>query len=87
MPIIEANAVGRAVVTSTVCAMPETAGDAGLFRDPADEAGFAADLLRLTDPAERANWSAKGLRDAERFSTAKMVSRYIDVYRSLGAQL
>jgi glycosyltransferase involved in cell wall biosynthesis len=86
-PIIEAQACGCPVVCTNIPPMPETAGDAGLFRDAADEAGFAADLLRLTDPAERATWSAKGLRNAERFSTAKMVSRYIDVYRSLGAQL
>jgi hypothetical protein len=41
----------------------------------------------LTDPAERAIWSEKSLRNAERFSATKMISRYIDIYRSTGAQL
>lgn len=86
-PIIEAQACGCPVVCSNIPPMPETAGTAGLFHDAADEAGFAADVFRLNDPAERAIWSEKGLRNAERFSTEKMISRYIDIYRSLGAQL
>ena len=86
-PIIEAQACGCPVVCSNLAPMPETAGTAGLFHDVTDEAGFAGDILRLNDPAERAIWSEKGLRNAERFSTAKMISRYIDTYRSLGAKL
>ncbi len=86
-PIIEAQACGCPVVCTDIPPMPETAGSAGLIHDASDEGGFAADLLRLNDPVERATWSEKGLRNAERFSTAKMISRYIDVYRSLGARL
>lgn len=86
-PIIEAQACGCPVVCTNIPPMPETAGDAGLFHDSADEAGFAADLLRLNDATERAIWSDKSLQNAGRFSTEKMISRYMDVYRSLGAQL
>jgi glycosyltransferase involved in cell wall biosynthesis len=86
-PIIEAQACGCPVVCSNIPPMPETAGDAGLLHDATDEAGFAADILRLNDSAERAVWSERSLRNADRFSTAKMISRYIDVYRNLGAQL
>jgi glycosyltransferase involved in cell wall biosynthesis len=86
-PVIEAQACGCPVVCSNAGPLPEAAGDAGLLHDPDDEAGFAADLLRLRDPAERAIWSEKSLRNAERFSTQRMVSQYIDIYRSLGAQL
>jgi len=86
-PIIESQACGCPVVCSDIPPMPETAGDAGLFHDATDESGFAADLLRLNDSAERAIWSEKSVRNSERFSTAKMISGYIDAYRSLGAQL
>ncbi|MBV9618689.1 MAG: glycosyltransferase family 4 protein [Verrucomicrobia bacterium] len=86
-PIIEAQACGCPVVCSNLAPMPETAGEAGLFRDATDEAGFATDILRLNNSAERGVWSEKGLRNAERFSTATMISRYIDIYRSLGAPL
>ena len=86
-PVIEAQACGCPVVCSNSGPLPEAAGDAGLFHDPDDEAGFAADLLRLRDPAQRAIWSEKGLHNAERFSTSEMISHYIDIYRNLGAQL
>ena len=86
-PVIEAQACGCPVVCSNAGPLPEAAGEAGLFHDPDDEASFAADLLRLRDPAQRVIWSEKSLRNAERFSTSRMVSQYIDIYRSLGAQL
>ncbi len=86
-PVIEAQACGCPVVCSNSGPLPEAAGDAGLFHDPGDEAGFAGDLLRLRDPAQRAIWSDKSLRNAERFSTKRMVSQYVEIYRSLGAQL
>jgi glycosyltransferase involved in cell wall biosynthesis len=86
-PIIEAQACGCPVICSNIPPMPETAGEAGLFHDVEDEQGFAADLLRLHDPDERARWGEKSLRNAERFSTPKMISRYIDIYRSMGAKL
>ena len=86
-PIIEAHACGCPVICSTSGPLPEVAGDAGLFHAVDDEPGFAADLLRVTDPAERAKWSEKALGNAERFSAKKMIARYIDIYRNLGANL
>jgi len=86
-PVIEAQACGCPVICGNSGPLPEAAGDAGLFHNVDDEEGFAADLLRLADPDERSRWSEKSLRNAERFSTDKMISRYIGIYRSLGAQL
>ena len=84
-PIAEAHACGCPVLCLDRAPMSEVAGDAGLVHSVDDEAGFAADLLRLTDPEERARWSAKALENAKRFSTARMISEYIALYRSLGA--
>jgi glycosyltransferase involved in cell wall biosynthesis len=86
-PIIEAQACGCPVICSHSGPLPEAAGEAGLFNHVDDEDGFAADLLRLKNPDERAIWSEKSLRNAERFSTAKMIGQYIEIYRSLGARL
>jgi glycosyltransferase involved in cell wall biosynthesis len=86
-PIIEAQACGCPVVCSNLAPLPEAAGEAGIFHDVNDEQGFAADLLHMNDPAERAVWSEKSLRNAERFSAQKMISRYIEIYRSMGARL
>jgi glycosyltransferase involved in cell wall biosynthesis len=84
-PIAEAHACGCPVLCLDREPMIEVAGAAVIARSVEDEAGFAADLLRLTDPEERARWSAKALENAKRFSTERMISEYIALYRSLGA--
>ena len=82
-PIAEAHACGCPVLCADREPMSEIAGEAGLVHPVEDEAGFAADLLRLTDPAERARWSAKALENAKRFSTTRMIDEYCKLYRSL----
>lgn len=82
-PIAEAHACGCPVLCADREPMSEVAGDAGLLHPVEDEEGFAADLLRLTDPDERARWSAKALENAKRFSTARMIAEYSKLYRSL----
>lgn len=84
-PIAEAHACGCPVLCADREPMKEVAGEAALLRPVEDEAGFAADLLRLTRPDERAHCSAKALENAHRFSTARMISEYVTLYRSLGA--
>jgi glycosyltransferase involved in cell wall biosynthesis len=82
-PIAEAQACGCPVICTDREPMTEVAGNAGLTHDVEDEAGFAADLLRLTDPGERKHWSAKGLENARRFSSSRMIAKYCELYRSL----
>jgi hypothetical protein len=65
--------------------MTEVAGAAALAHPVDDEPAFAADLLRLTNPDERARWSARALENAKRFSTPRMISEYLALYQSLGA--
>ena len=45
MPIIEANAVGRPVITSNVSSMPEVAGDAACLVDPFDQQSIRQGVL------------------------------------------
>jgi glycosyltransferase involved in cell wall biosynthesis len=69
LPILEAMACGVPVVASTTEALREVAGDAALFADPGDAAGFARAIARvLDDPAERARLRAAGLAQAAKFS-------------------
>jgi glycosyltransferase involved in cell wall biosynthesis len=82
-PIAEAHACGCPVLCADREPMSDVAGEAGLLHSVEDEEGFAADLLRLADPAERARWSAKALENAKRFSTARMIEEYRKLYRSL----
>ena len=82
-PVAEAHACGCPVICADREPLPEVAGEAGLVHALEDEDGFATDILRLNDPAERERWSAKSLRNAERFSTKRMIADYVAVYRSL----
>ena len=84
-PIAEAQACGCPVIYTDREPMTEVAGNAGLAHDLEDEAGFAADLLRLTNPQEREHWSAKGPENAQRFSSAGMIAKYCELYRSLAS--
>jgi glycosyltransferase involved in cell wall biosynthesis len=82
-PIAEAEASGCPVICSSTPPMDEVGGDGALLRDPQDEAGFAADLLRLVNPDEHARWSAKALESGKRFTATRMIAEYCDLYRSL----
>jgi glycosyltransferase involved in cell wall biosynthesis len=86
-PVIEAQACGCPVICSDAGPLPEIAGDAGLFHSLDDEDGFASDLLRLSDSAERIRWSDKSLINVKRFSTLHMIDEYIGIYRRLGVNL
>jgi len=86
-PIIEAQACGCPVICSDREPMSDVGGDAALTGDVADENAMARAILRLTDPTERARWSEKSLRNAERFQVSEMIARYVALYRSLGVKI
>jgi glycosyltransferase involved in cell wall biosynthesis len=83
-PIAEAHACGCPVLCADREPMTDVAGAAALAHPIEDEAAFAADLVRLANPEERARWSAKALENAKRFSSARMVAEYRRLYQSLG---
>ncbi len=84
-PIIEAQACGCPVICSDRTSLPEVAGTGALIRPVEDEEGFAADVLSLLDPARRATLIERGLENAARFTTERMVGGYVQVYRQLCA--
>ena len=82
-PVIEAQACGCPVLTTTVSALPEVAGEGACLRDPGDEAGFLADLRALRNPSFRDDLIARGHRNAARFTTEEMVSRFLHLYEEI----
>jgi glycosyltransferase involved in cell wall biosynthesis len=86
-PIVEAQACGCPVICSNREPMSVVGGNAALLHDAMDEAGFAADVLRLLNPVERALWSEKSLENAANYRADQMIARYIALYRELGAQV
>ena len=86
MPIIEAQTVGRPVVTSNSSSMPEVAGDAACYVDPYSVESIREGVLRvLNDTAYRDELVRKGFANAERFSPARVAEAYLQLYRQVAA--
>lgn len=84
MPIVEAQAVGRAVVTSDRCSMPEAAGDGALLVDPEDPAAIRQAVMDLCDDADlRGRLIAAGAMNVERFRPERIAADYAALYREL----
>lgn len=84
LPILEAMALGTAVVTSDRGATAEVAGEAAHLVDPTDADALAAALVRLTDaPDHRADLAARGRTRAAEFDWARTAERTAAVYRSV----
>jgi glycosyltransferase involved in cell wall biosynthesis len=81
LPIIEAQAVGRPVVTSDLSPMTGIAGDAACLVDPFDPASIRAGVERiLRDDAYRAELVARGFRNVERFRPEVVARAYVELY-------
>jgi len=84
LPIIEAQAIGRPVVTSNISAMPEVAGDAACFVDPIEVSSIRAGILRVIDDENyRRQLVDAGFHNVERFRTAAVAARYEALYREI----
>jgi glycosyltransferase involved in cell wall biosynthesis len=87
MPIVEAQRVGRPVVTSNVASMPEVAGGAACLVDPLDILSIKAGLERvISDEEFRTGLVARGLKNAERFTLTAIASSYATMYRRLAGR-
>ena len=86
LPIVEANAIGRPVITSDRLSMPEVAGDAALLVNPLDVGEIRASVLRIiADPVLRSRLVAAGFENVKRFQPAAVASKYACLYRELAA--
>lgn len=86
LPIVEAQAVGRPVVTSDLSPMSDVAGGAACLVDPYDVADIRQGVLRvIRDPAYRNDLIACGLANVERFRAARVAARYAELYRAIAA--
>jgi len=84
MPIIEANATGRPVLTSNILCMPEVAGDAACLVDPSNVDSIRSGVLRvIRDGAYREYLIDKGYENAKRFRADVIASQYSSLYREL----
>ncbi len=84
MPIIEAQQVGRPVITSNRAPMPEVGADAALYADPEDTASLRGCVQQLLDDAVlRDRLIERGFANVERFQPERVSRQYADVYDRL----
>jgi glycosyltransferase involved in cell wall biosynthesis len=82
LPIIEAQATGRPVVTSDAGAMPEAAGGAACLVDPMDVADIRRGIQRVIgDPAYAAALVRAGFENAARYEAGRIAGEYAALYR------
>lgn len=88
LPIIEAQAVGRPVLTSDREPMRGVAGAGGaLLVDPEDASGIRAGLLRLLhDDALCRDLIEAGRRNVARFDAAFIAGQYAELYREVARE-
>jgi glycosyltransferase involved in cell wall biosynthesis len=84
-PVLEAMACGVPVVASDRGALPEVAGDAAVFIDPADVGAMAAALTRVLGDADlRAEMVARGSKRVESYTWENAARLTEQVYRECG---
>ena len=84
MPILEAQAVGRPVLTSNIPPMNEVAGEGALKVDPFDVSAIREGLTRLLrEPDLRAQLVEKGFENVVRYSAKAIAARYAELYEEV----
>lgn len=87
LPIVEANAVGRPVVTSNISSMPEVAGAAACLVDPYRVDEIRVGVLKVIGDADyREQLIAAGLVNAKRFRAEAVAAQYAALYREVSGQ-
>jgi glycosyltransferase involved in cell wall biosynthesis len=84
MPILEAQATGRALITSNCSSMPEVAGKGALFVDPYNELSIRQAVINLVNNADlRAELIQYGYENTKRFDPKIVASQYTTLYTNL----
>ena len=84
MPIIEANKVGRVVITSNLSSMPEIAGNAAILVDPFNVSSIRDGIVEaITNETRVAQLIEAGYQNAERFEIKEIALQYAALYRKI----
>lgn len=86
MPIVEANAIGRPLLTSNIPPMADVAGQAACLVDPMDVADIRRGILKIIQSEQyRARLVSEGLENCKRFSANRIAEEYSRLYSKLCA--
>jgi glycosyltransferase involved in cell wall biosynthesis len=86
LPIIEAQAMQKPVVTSNISPMSEVAGEGAVTVDPFDSKKMRDGIEKvIADPVLRETLRKKGLENIKRFDAKIIAAKYGRLYRELAA--
>jgi len=84
MPILEAQAIGRVVVTSNISSMPEVANNAAHLVDPYDVLSIREGILKVIDDDQyREQLIVNGFENCKRFDISIITKQYLDLYTEI----
>ncbi|MCB7128784.1 MAG: glycosyltransferase family 4 protein [Candidatus Brocadiales bacterium] len=84
LPILEAQATGRPLVTSNLMSMPEVAGKGAILVDPYDPVSVRDGIKEvITSASTRERLIADGLENIQRFAPEIIVDRYLRLYEQM----
>ena len=84
MPIIEGQAVGRAVITSNISPMKEVADGGAHLVDPFSELSIKKGILKLlNDDNYRNKIIERGLINSKKYSSEKIAQKYEKLYKTI----
>jgi len=87
LPILEANAIGRPVLTSDLPPMSEVAGQAACLANPDDIESIRQGLIRITTDREYRSWLVeKGYENAARYSADEIARQFAVWYETIAAE-
>ena len=87
LPILEAQAVGRPVLTSFLSPMKEVSGRGACLVDPGNADSIRQGLLRIIkDEGYRNELIREGYENVERYRLEKVIEEYVSLYRDLIAK-
>jgi len=84
LPILEANAIGRPVITGNNSSLPEVAGEAALVVDAENTTQIREAVVRLiSDENLRNTLVRKGFENVARFRPAEIGRQFAEIYEKL----
>jgi glycosyltransferase involved in cell wall biosynthesis len=84
LPVIEAQAVGRPVLTSNLSPMREVAGTGACLVNPNDSSSIRDGLLQIINNSEyREELIKQGLQNVKKFKLDTIVNQYASLYKEL----
>lgn len=84
MPVIEAQAIGRPVITSNIEPMKSVANGAAVYVDPTDVKDIRQAVITLINhPEERNRCVYEGLENVKRYRPEDISRQYIELYKEV----